>query len=58
MSVLGNIGSGFGNMLRAREKQAELSVHAYLAQFDDAALARMGVSRKSLKKGGRVNYFL
>lgn len=48
----------FSKLLRAREKQAELSVHAYLAQFDDSTLSRMGVKRKNLKTGGSVNHFL
>ncbi len=50
--------SMFSNLIKAREKEAELSVHAYLAQFDDSTLSRMGVNRKSLKSGGRVNHFL
>lgn len=50
--------SMFSNLIRAREKQAELSVHAYLAQFDDSTLSRMGVNRKALKKGGSVNHFI
>ncbi len=58
MTILGNIGSGFGNLLRAREKQAQLSVHAYLAQLDDARLASMGGKRSQLKTGGKINHFL
>ncbi len=50
--------SMFSNLIKAREKQAELCVHAYLSQFDDATLTRMGVNRKSLKTGGSVNHFL
>jgi len=48
----------FSNLLKAREKHAELSVHAYLSQFDDTTLSRMGVNRKDLKKGGSINHFL
>ncbi len=58
MAILGNIGEGFGKMMRVREKQAELSVHAYLASLDDATLTQIGVRRDSLKAGGNVNYFL
>lgn len=50
--------SMFSNLIKAREKQAELSVHAYLAQFDDNTLSRMGVNRKNLKTGGSINHFL
>lgn len=50
--------SMFAKLIKSREKQAELSVHAYLSQFDDATLSRIGVSRKNLKKGGVVNHFL
>ena len=50
--------SMFSNLIKAREKQAELSVHAYLAQFDDSTLSRMGVNRKSLKTGGSINHFI
>lgn len=53
-----NTMSMFSNLIKAREKQAELSVHAYLAQFDDNTLSRMGVNRKNLKSGGTVNHFL
>ncbi len=45
-------------ILRAREKQAELSVHAHLASFDDAALSRIGIKRKQLKTGGNMNFFM
>jgi len=48
----------FNKILRAREKQAELSVHAHLASYDDATLSRLGVARKELKSGGYVNYFM
>lgn len=48
----------FSNLIKAREKQAVLSVHAYLAQFDDSTLSRMGVNRKSLKTGGSINHFI
>lgn len=58
MAILGNIGNGLDRFMRVREKQAELSVHAYLASLDDATLGRMGISRKNLKKGGRVNHFI
>ena len=58
MAILGNIGNGFEHLLRAREKQAQLSVHAYLAQFDDVTLARLGMNRKDLKKGGSINHFM
>lgn len=58
MTILGNISNGFENVLRAREKQAQLSVHAYLAQFDDATLARFGMKREQLKKGGNINHFI
>ncbi len=58
MAILGNIGNGFERLLRTREKQAQLSVHAYLSQFDDAKLARLGINRNQLKPGGSINYFL
>ncbi|MEM9280046.1 MAG: hypothetical protein AAGA76_15885 [Pseudomonadota bacterium] len=58
MAILGNIGNGFGKLLRTRERQAQLSVHAYLAQFDDATLARLGMKREELKTGGSVNHFI
>jgi len=58
MNIIGNISSATKAIMRAREKQAQLSVDAYLAQFDDASLASFGVSRTSLKKGGSVNYFI
>ncbi|MEM7215514.1 MAG: hypothetical protein AAF423_08225 [Pseudomonadota bacterium] len=58
MTILGNISNSFENVLRAREKQAQLSVHAYLAQFDDATLARFGMKREQLKKGGNINHFI
>ncbi|MDJ0613516.1 MAG: hypothetical protein QNJ29_07540 [Rhizobiaceae bacterium] len=58
MAILGNIGNGFERLMRVREKQAQLSVHAYLATLDDATLTRVGVSRSELKKGGRVNHFV
>ena len=58
MAILGNISNGFERLLRTREKQAQLSVHAYLAQFDDATLARLGMRRDQLKKGGNINHFL
>jgi len=48
----------FKKILRAREKQAELNVHAHLATLDDVALARIGVKRKELKAGGRMNFFM
>lgn len=48
----------FSSLMKSREKQAELSVHAYLAQFDDATLNRIGVKRTELKKGGQINHFL
>lgn len=58
MAILGNIGNGFGRFMRINERQAELSVHAYLASLDDATLGRMGVNRNNLKKGGRINHFI
>ena len=58
MAILGNLSNGFESLLRAREKQAQLSVHAYLAQFDDAKLARLGVYRSQLKSGGSINHFI
>ncbi|MEL7428920.1 MAG: hypothetical protein AAFN43_02860 [Pseudomonadota bacterium] len=58
MAILGNLGDRFGNMMRVREKQAQLSVHAYLASLDDATLARVGYKRSDLKKGGRINPFM
>ena len=58
MAIIGNISNGFERFVRVRERQAELSVHAYLATMDDATLNRLGVNRKSLKKGGSVNHFL
>lgn len=58
MNILGSIGSAAKAFVVAREKQAQLSVHAYLAQFDDASLENMGVKRHELKKGGSVNHFL
>ncbi len=48
----------FDNILRARQEQAELSVHAYLAGLDNKTLKTLGVNRKDLKKGGRINHFL
>lgn len=48
----------FSKLMKSREKQAELSVHAYLSQFDDATLSRIGYNRKSLKTGGQINHFL
>lgn len=50
--------SFFGNVLKARQEKAARDVHAYLAQFDDAQLNRLGYDRKQLKSGGSVNYFL
>lgn len=58
MAILGNIGNGFERLMRVREKQAQLSVHAYLATLDDATLTRVGMKRQDLKKGGRVNHFV
>lgn len=58
MNILGNIGSATKSVLRARQEHATKSVHAYLAQFDDASLARMGYNRKDLKRGGQLNFFL
>lgn len=58
MAILGNIGSGFERMMRVREKQAQLSVHAYLATLDDATLTRAGIKRGDLKKGGQINHFV
>ena len=58
MSVMGKFSSGFGRLLRAREKQAERSVHAYLATLDDAALKRVGFERSELKAGGSINHFI
>lgn len=58
MTILGNISNGFDRFMRIREKQAELSVHAYLATLDDSTLKRIGVNRRNLKKGGRVNHFI
>lgn len=61
MAILQNIGSvtkkGYRNFVRAREHQATLAVHAYLAQFDDVTLGRMGMRRDELKTGGSVNRF-
>lgn len=58
-STIGNAAkSGFDSFVRTRERQAQLSVHAYLAQLDDATLTKMGVSRDKLKRGGRVNHFI
>ncbi|MEO0328635.1 MAG: hypothetical protein AAF217_08565 [Pseudomonadota bacterium] len=50
--------SGFNSLMRAREKEAQLSVHAYLSNLDDVALTRLGVSRSQLKQGGSVNFFM
>lgn len=58
MAILGNIGNGFQRMMRVREKQAQLSVHAYLATLDDAMLTRAGIKRSELKKGGQINHFV
>ncbi len=58
MAILGNIGNGFGRLMQVREKQAQLSVHAYLATLDDATLTRAGLKRADLKKGGRINHFV
>ena len=58
MAVFGSFSNGFGQLLRAREKQAERSVHAYLATLDDASLKRAGFNRNELKSGGRINHFL
>ena len=55
---MGFFGEGFDRLMRARQKQAELSVHAYLATMDDATLKRLGFSRDKLKKGGSVNHFI
>lgn len=48
----------FNKILQAREKQAQLCVHAHLATLDDATLTRIGVNRKELKAGGRMNFFM
>ena len=58
MTILGNISNGFERFVRVREKQAELSVHAYLATMDDATLNRLGLTRGKLKKGGSINHFI
>ncbi|MBO6816014.1 MAG: hypothetical protein JJ891_14235 [Rhizobiaceae bacterium] len=58
MNILGNITSATRALMRAREKQAQLSVHAYLAQFDDESLNSLGVKRSQLKRGGSVNHFI
>lgn len=58
MTILGNIGNGFERFMRVRQKQAELSVHAYLATMDDATLKRLGMRREDLKKGGTINHFI
>lgn len=58
MAMLGNIGNGFQRFVQVREKQAQLSVHAYLATLDDSTLQRLGVNRANLKKGGRLNHFI
>ena len=58
MNILGNIGSATKAVMRAREKQAELSVHAYLSSFDDKTLSNLGVKRSELKRGGSVNFFI
>ncbi|MEM7290163.1 MAG: hypothetical protein AAF412_07330 [Pseudomonadota bacterium] len=58
MAILGNIGNGFDKLIRVREKQAQLSVHAYLASLDDSTLNRAGIKRDALKKGGQINYFM
>jgi len=58
MAILGNISNGFEKLMRVREKQAQLSVHAYLATLDDATLTRAGLKRSELKKGGQINHFV
>lgn len=58
MAILGNLGNGFQRYMKAREKTAQLSVHAYLATLDDVTLSRLNYKRADLKKGGRVNYFI
>ena len=58
MAIFGNFGNGFERLMQVREKQAQLSVHAYLATLDDATLTRAGVKRSELKKGGRINHFV
>jgi len=58
MAILGNISNGLEKFMRVREKAAQLSVHAYLASLDDSTLKNIGVNRKDLKKGGRVNHFV
>ena len=58
MAVFGKFSNGFGQLLNAREKQAERSVHAYLATLDDASLKRIGFNRSELKTGGRINHFI
>ena len=50
--------SMFERLIKAREKQAQLSVHAHLATFDDETLSKIGVNRKDLKKGGTINFFM
>ncbi|MEM7068153.1 MAG: hypothetical protein AAF478_04640 [Pseudomonadota bacterium] len=57
MAIIGNIGNFYTNMLKARERHAERSVHAYFAQYDDATLGKLGIKREELKKGGTVSYF-
>ena len=57
MKLFGNMGNLYGNMIKAREKHAERSLHAYYAQCDDATLARLGVKRDELMKGGTISYF-
>ncbi len=62
MSIIGNIGTatrkGFRNLMRAREHEAVLSVHAYLATLDDDTLSRAGYKRSQLKRGGSVNHLI
>ena len=58
MAILGNLSNSFGNLMRQRERQAKLSVHAYLASLDDASLTRVGFKRSELKTGGRINHFM
>jgi len=58
MALIGGFTNLMNKTIRARELQAQRSVHAYFAQFDDATLARLGMKREELKKGGSVNYFM
>ena len=62
MSIIGNIGSatksGFRSLMKAREREAMLSVHAYLATLDDATLTKAGFNRAQLKRGGMINHLI